>query len=125
VELHVNISAASKPTRIHDLWLVVHFNGHERFELRTERVRVVPDPERRNFPMIELELATTEQILEELGRRPVKFVHVCTIYKGSTPDDGFIAYSPSLESDDAVWMLRKAQELLEQEEEPPHEQAKR
>jgi len=75
--------------------------------------------------MIELELATTEQILEELGRRPVKFVHVCTIYKGSTPDDGFIAYSPTLESDDAVWMLRKAQELLEQEEEPPHEQASR
>lgn len=66
--------------------------------------------------MIDLELATTEQILEELGRRPVKFVHVCTIFKGNTPDDGFIAYSPSLDPDGAVWMLRKAQELLEQDE---------
>lgn len=72
--------------------------------------------------MIDLELATTEQILEELGRRPIKFVHVCTIYKGNTPDDGYIAYSPSLHEDDAVWMLRRAQELLEQEEEPPREE---
>ena len=66
--------------------------------------------------MIDLELATTEQILEELGRRPVNFVHVCTIFKGSTPDDGFIAYSPTLDADGAVWMLRRAQELLEQDE---------
>ena len=71
--------------------------------------------------MIDLELATTEQILEELGRRPVKFVHVCTVYKGSTPDDGFIAYSPSLDSEGAVWMLRKAQELLESDD-PPREE---
>jgi hypothetical protein len=73
--------------------------------------------------MIDLELATTEQILEELGRRPVKFVHVCTVYKGDKPDDGFIAYSPSLDEDDAVWMLRKAQELLEQEEPPRQDEA--
>jgi hypothetical protein len=66
--------------------------------------------------MIDLELATTEQILEELGRRPVNFVHVCTIYKGTVPDDGYIAYSPTLDADGAVWMLRKAQELLEQDE---------
>ena len=26
--------------------------------------------------MIELELATTDQILDELGKRPIKFVHV-------------------------------------------------
>ena len=39
----------------------------------------------------------------------------------SSPDDGFIAYSPCLDSDDAVWMLRKAQELLEQEEPPKEE----
>ncbi len=71
--------------------------------------------------MIDLELATTEQILEELGRRPVKFVHVCTVYKGAIPDDGFIAYSPSLDEDDAVWMLRKAQELLEQGDPPEQE----
>lgn len=71
--------------------------------------------------MIDLELATTEQILEELGRRPIKFVHVCTVFKGPVPDDGFIAYSPTLESDDAIWMLRKAQELLESEELPPEE----
>lgn len=73
--------------------------------------------------MIDLELATTEQILEELGRRPIKFVHVCTVYKGNKPDDGFIAYSPSLEEDDAVWMLRKAQELLEQGEPPQEDSA--
>lgn len=73
--------------------------------------------------MIDLELATTEQILEELGRRPIKFVHVCTVYKGDKPDDGFIAYSPSLEEDDAVWMLRKAQELLEHGEPPQEDSA--
>jgi hypothetical protein len=66
--------------------------------------------------MIDLELATTEQILEELGRRPVNFVHVCTIFKGTTPDDGFIAYSPTLDAEGAVWMLRRAQQLLEQDE---------
>jgi hypothetical protein len=66
--------------------------------------------------MTDLELATTEQILEELGRRPLRFVHVCTFMKGDDPSDGLIAYSPNLDTEDAAWMLRRAQKLLEEPE---------
>lgn len=67
--------------------------------------------------MIDLELATTEQILEELGKRPIRFVHISASYRGDVPDDGYIAYSADLEIPDAVNMLRKAQELLEEPQE--------
>lgn len=63
--------------------------------------------------MIELELATTDQILDELGKRPIKFVHVSTNLDKVRPDDGYIAYSPSLNLREAGQMLRRAEQVLQ------------
>ena len=62
--------------------------------------------------MIELELATTDQILDELGKRPIKFVHVSTHLDRIRPDDGYIAFSPSLNQREASQMLRRAEHVL-------------
>lgn len=64
--------------------------------------------------MLDLELATTEQILEELGRRPIQFVHVCTFDRMGKPSDGYIAFSSDLDEQGAIRVLQKAQELLAQ-----------
>jgi hypothetical protein len=62
--------------------------------------------------MVELELATTDQILDELGKRPIKFVHVSTNLDKIRPEDGYIAYSPTLNIREASQMLRRAEQVL-------------
>jgi hypothetical protein len=64
--------------------------------------------------MIDLELATTEQILEELARRPMHFVFVSMFSEGKDRDTGYLAHSPHMGDDDALFMLRKAEEFFEQ-----------
>ena len=71
--------------------------------------------------MVDLELATTEQILDELAKRPLKFVFVSMFPYGQDRLSGYLAHSPNMKSDDALLMLHKAEELFE--EEPIDEQS--
>jgi len=63
--------------------------------------------------MLDLELATTEQILDELARRPIRFVFVSMYPQGMRHLSGYLAHSPHMEPDDALSMLRQAEEFLE------------
>ncbi len=62
--------------------------------------------------MLELELATTEQILQELARRPVRFVFVSYTADGSERGSGLLAHSPELADDEALGLLKQAEEFF-------------
>lgn len=62
--------------------------------------------------MLDLELATTEQILEELARRPVRFVFVSMIPEGHERGSGMLAHSPDLDDREALQLLRRAEEFF-------------
>ncbi|HEX3655271.1 MAG TPA: hypothetical protein VHV55_05685 [Pirellulales bacterium] len=64
---------------------------------------------------MDLELATTEQILDELAKRPLKFVFVSMFPYGQDRLSGYLAHSPNMKSDDALLMLHKAEELFADE----------
>lgn len=63
--------------------------------------------------MLELELATTEQILDELSRRPLRFVFVSADGEGGRMQTGYLAHSPELAQGETLFLLRKAEEYLE------------
>lgn len=62
--------------------------------------------------MLELELATTEQILEELARRPMSFVFVSLIPEGHERGTGLLAHSPELDDIEALNLLRRAEQFF-------------
>jgi len=62
--------------------------------------------------MLELELATTEQILEELARRPMRFVFVSLIPEGHERGSGMLAHSPELEDREALQLLHRAEDFF-------------
>jgi hypothetical protein len=64
--------------------------------------------------MVELELATTEQILEELAKRPIQFVFVSMFDRGNDHLSGYLAHSPRMDGGDALLMLRRAEEFFEE-----------
>lgn len=70
---------------------------------------------------MDLELATTEQILDELAKRPLKFVFVSMFCGGQDRMSGYLAHTPNMKRDDALLMLQKAEELFA--EEPIDEQS--
>lgn len=62
--------------------------------------------------MVDLELATTEQILEELAKRPMGFVFVSMFDRGNDRISGYLAHSPNLPEDDALMLLHRAEEFF-------------
>lgn len=62
--------------------------------------------------MLDLELATTEQIIAELAKRPIDFVLVCVPSGEQKPEEGYIAYSPHLGRDEVCSMLDRASKVL-------------
>ncbi|HEX4129159.1 MAG TPA: hypothetical protein VHZ24_03895 [Pirellulales bacterium] len=62
--------------------------------------------------MIDLELATTEQIVQELARRPIQFVFVAAFHDGQDRNTGLLGHTPDLEDAAAIHMLRKAEEFF-------------
>ena len=64
--------------------------------------------------MIDLELATTEQILEELAKRPIDFVFVSMFEGGEDHQTGYLAHSPHMDNGEAISMLQRAEEFLEE-----------
>ncbi len=62
--------------------------------------------------MIDLELATTEQIVEELARRPLQFIFVAAFFDGQDRNTGLLGHTPDLEGSDALHMLHKAEEFF-------------
>jgi hypothetical protein len=61
--------------------------------------------------MLELELATTEQIIAELAKRPTDFVLLC-VPEGEWQADGYLAFSPHLQHDEVRRMLGRASRIL-------------
>jgi hypothetical protein len=66
----------------------------------------------RRIAMLELELATTEQIIAELAKRPNEFVLVCVPTGELKAEDGYIAFSPHLAREDVRAMLDRASRIL-------------
>jgi hypothetical protein len=64
--------------------------------------------------MLDLELATTEQILDELARRPIQFVFVSMFSRGNDRLTGYLAHSPHLGDDDALLLLRRAEQFFDE-----------
>lgn len=62
--------------------------------------------------MTELELATTEQIVQELARRPLRFVLVAAFTDGQDRNTGLLGHTPDLEGDEALYMLKRAEEFF-------------
>jgi hypothetical protein len=62
--------------------------------------------------MTDLELATTEQIVQELARRPLRFVLVAAFTDGQDRNTGLLGHSPDLEGDEALYMLHRAEEFF-------------
>ena len=63
--------------------------------------------------MLELQLATTEQILDELAKRPIEFVFVSVYARDKGQMGGYLAHSPHLDNDEALRMLRQAEQFLD------------
>lgn len=77
----------------------------------------------RSLFMVELDLATTEQILEELAKRPIQFVFVSMFDRGNDRLSGYLAHSPRMDGDDALLMLRRAEEFFQEpSDEQPHDE---
>ena len=66
----------------------------------------------REAAMLDLELATTEQMIAELAKRPLDFVMVCVSLGEIEPEDGYIAFSPHLGRDEVRSMLGRASRIL-------------
>lgn len=66
--------------------------------------------------MLDLELATTEQIIAELAKRPTDFVLVCVPTGGRSAEEGYIAFSPQLGRDEVRSMLGRASRVLANED---------
>jgi hypothetical protein len=64
--------------------------------------------------MLELELATTEQILDELAKRPIEFVFVSGYPRDKGQVGGYLAHSPHMGNDEALRMLQQAEQFLEE-----------
>mgnify|MGYP001552497615 CR=1 FL=1 len=64
--------------------------------------------------MLELELATTEQILDELAKRPIEFVFVSVDPWEKGQLEGYLAHSPHLGNEEALRMLQHAEQFLEE-----------
>jgi hypothetical protein len=62
--------------------------------------------------MVDLELATTEQILDELAKRPIQFVFVSISSHGGERVSGYLAHSPEVDGENALMMLRRAEEFF-------------
>jgi hypothetical protein len=62
--------------------------------------------------MIDLELATTEQIVQELAKRPIHFVFVAAFHDGQDRNTGLLGHTPDLDDSAAIHMLRKAEEFF-------------
>ncbi|HWA98555.1 MAG TPA: hypothetical protein VG713_08680 [Pirellulales bacterium] len=62
--------------------------------------------------MIDLELATTEQIVQELAKRPIQFVFVAAFHDGQDRNTGLLGHTPDLDDAAAIHMLRKAEEFF-------------
>ncbi|HEX3657425.1 MAG TPA: hypothetical protein VHV08_14030 [Pirellulales bacterium] len=62
--------------------------------------------------MLDLELATTEQIIAELAKRPTDFVLVCVPTGEIQAEEGYIAFSPHLPRGEVRGMLDRASKVL-------------
>ncbi len=71
--------------------------------------------------MIDLEIATTEQIIQELAKRPLRFIFVASFHDGQDRDTGMLGHSPELPTDDALYMLHRAEEFFS---DPSHEESR-
>ncbi|HEY5313656.1 MAG TPA: hypothetical protein VIK18_14105 [Pirellulales bacterium] len=62
--------------------------------------------------MLDLELATTEQIIAELAKRPIDFVLICVPTGEIQAEEGYIAFSPHLPRNEVRGMLDRASKVL-------------
>jgi hypothetical protein len=66
--------------------------------------------------MLSLELATTEQIITELAKRPIDFSLICVPLGEQQADEGYIAFSPHLSREAVRSMLERAGRILAQDD---------
>ena len=62
--------------------------------------------------MLSLELATSEQIIGELAKRPTDFVLICVPLGEIHAEEGYIAFSPHLPRGKVCDMLDRASKVL-------------